>query len=113
MGNVYIIFDYKTAYGYLPFCYTHKTLSSVLKKVNENRLFYEKLFDGNKKDITFNLDERNMNDDNIYIILIDSKIKNIDLKNILSKKLLNLINKSDNFIINYFDYGIEEMRSLI
>lgn len=113
MGNLYITFDYKTPAGFLPFCYTQDTLSSILEKANDGTLLYKNLFDGNKKISSFNLDERNINDENIYIILIDIKLKDVNLEKLLSKKLLNMINKSDNFTIHYFDYGIEEMRSLI
>ena len=113
MGNVYIVFDFHTPSGYLPFCYTKSNISKILKQANTNEFSYENIFEGNRKILTFNLDERSINDDNIYVILIDNKIREINLTEILSEKLLNLINKSDNFIIHYFDYGTEEMRSLI
>ena len=60
MGNLYITFDYKTPAGFLPFCYTQDTLSSILEKANDGTLLYKNLFEGNKKISSFNLDERNI-----------------------------------------------------
>lgn len=113
MGNVYIVFDFKTPAGFLPFCYTSSTISKNIEYTILNNVSYEHIFEGNQKILTYNLDERCCNDNNLYIILIDSKLQNVNISNIVSPKLKGLLDNSDNFIIHYFDYGIEEMRSLI
>lgn len=113
MGNVYLVFDFKTPAGFLPFCYTSSTITKTMEMAMSGKISYENLFNGTNKILTYNLDERNINDDNLFIILIDSKLQEANLNQILSPKLKNLVDKSDNFIIHYFDYGIEEMRALI
>ena len=113
MGNVYLVFDFKTPAGFLPFCYTSDTINAVLQNTILGKLDYTNLLEGTNKILTFNLDERNSNDDNIFIILVDSKLQEIHLSKILSPKLKNFVDTSHNFIVQYFDYGIEEMRALI
>jgi hypothetical protein len=111
-NTVYIVFDFKTPNGFLPFCYTKNSIDALLEYNLKNKKEYD-ILPGTNKILTFNLDERNINDEDLYIILIDSKLKEIEIESILSPKLNFLYNSSDNFIIHYFDYGIEQMRSLI
>ena len=49
MGNVYIVFYFKTPAGFLPFCYTSSTISKNIEYTILNNVSYEHIFEGNQK----------------------------------------------------------------
>jgi len=110
--ELYIVFDFKTPNGYLPFCYTKKNIINVLKYNLENKVHFG-FFNECNKILTKELHSSYINDQNLYIIVIDDRLKHINLNKILSPKLYNMYNESNNFHIIYHEYEISEMYSLI
>lgn len=105
MKEVFLVYDFETPNGFLPFFYNKQTLSSYLIKSLSEHIDIKKRFNLHKKIKTLDLTEKMMESNNtIYVIPIIKQInENIELENIISKKLLNYTKKYSCFEILYIN----------
>ena len=103
MKQLYLVYDFETPSGLLPFCYNIDTLSTFLKKSLSEGVFLKKSYDTHKKIKTIDLQPHLMeSNDNFFVIPIPKKVnETVILENVLSKKLLNYLNKYPSFQIIY------------
>ena len=110
--ELYIVFDFKTPNGFLPHSYTHDNINQVLEFHLKNDFNFD-FFKNTPKILTKDLHESHSNNQNIFLIVIDERLKDINISKILSKKLHQLYLSSNNFHLIYHNYEISEMYSLI
>jgi hypothetical protein len=105
MKQLFLVYDFETPNGFLPFFYNKKTLSSYLTKSLSEHIDIKKRFNLHKKIKTVDLTNQMMESDNsIFVIPIIKEInENIELENIISKKLLNYTKKYSCFEILYIN----------
>lgn len=103
MKQLYLVYDFETPNGLLPFCYNIDTLGSVLKKSLSEGIFLRKSYDNHQKIKTIDLQPHLMeSDNNIFVIPIPKKVnETVVLENVLSKKLLSYVNQYPSFQIIY------------
>lgn len=103
MKQLYLVYDFETPYGVLPFCYNINTLGEFLKKSLKEGIFLKKKYDNHQKIKTVDLHQHLMeSDNNIFVIPIPKKVnETIVLEDILSKKLLSYVNQYSSFQIIY------------
>jgi hypothetical protein len=103
MKELYLVYDFETPNGLLPFSYNMNTLGELLKKSLNEGIFLKKKYDNHKKIKTADLQNHIMeSDNNIFIIPIPKKVGDeIILENVLSKKLLEYVNRYSSFQIIY------------
>jgi len=103
MTQLYLVYDFETPAGLLPFLYNINTLSKFLKKSLSENILLRKSYDNHQKIKTIDLQPHLMeSSNNIFVIPIPKKInQTIVLENILSKKLLNYVNQYPSFQIIY------------
>lgn len=110
MRQIYTVYDFKTPNGYLPFIYSKDTLSDVFLTNLKGSEDYS-YFTNSEKILTKDIDDSNLSDNNIYLIVIDIVWQDKDLSEILSPKLIDFINRSDNFLITYYNHEIPKLRT--
>jgi hypothetical protein len=105
MKELYLVYDFETPNGFLPFCYNIDTLGSFLKKSLKEGVFLKKKYDNHKKIKTADLQPHLMeSSNNIFIVPIPKSVgETIVLENILSKKLLEYIERYSSFQIIYIN----------
>jgi len=109
--RVLIVYDFKTPNGYLPFTYTKETLDDVMDFHIKNEVKLPE-FENAEMISIYELDKK-LDNNFLYMVLIDASLQKEDVKNIISPLLLSYCNDFVNFQISYFDYGIKQMYSLI
>jgi hypothetical protein len=106
--DFFLIYDYIGPNGYIPFYYKKEDLSKVLDDNQKKLIKYNKFSKSIRQILTKQLnttpdDIKN----NFYLVLIDDKLKNEPLENILSDTLNLLIkNNPNNIKIIYFNHEV-------
>lgn len=105
MKQLYLVYDFETPSGLLPFFYNMNNLADFLKKSLIEDVFLKKSYDKHKKIKTVDLYPQLMEcNNNFFVIPIPKKVKEtIILENVLSKKLLDYINQYPSFQIIYIN----------
>lgn len=102
INKLYIVYDFLTPMGYLPFTYLKKDLKELLKNSLNNKLSIKDRYKNHKKILTNELtfDILNDNSNTILVVVTPPKTSIIDgfnLDNIISKKLKTYMEIYDNF----------------
>lgn len=105
MKQLYLVYDFETPNGLLPFLYNMDNLGDFLKKSLTEDIFLKKSYDKHKKIKTIDLQPHLMeSNNNFFVIPIPKKVnENVILENVLSEKLLNYLNKYPSFQIIYIN----------
>lgn len=106
-----LVYDFKTPNGYLPFTYNKQTLDSVMEFHLKNEVKLPE-FENAQMISIYELDKK-LDNNFLYLILIDYSLKDENIENIISPLLLSYYKDVPNFQISYFDYGIKDLYSLI
>jgi hypothetical protein len=115
MMDIILVYDYVGPNGYIPFNYKKDNISSILhneqyrcKPRTETASHLTKVL---TKDIKFdNPDVR----DNLYLILIDRKLENIEPSEILSETLILLLREyPNNLKIIYVNFNKDTMHTFL
>jgi hypothetical protein len=100
----YVVYDFLTPNGYVPFNYQKENLSNILKNTITDKKSFKEKYPNHKKTLTHRLTPQMLNDNsNTFLVVVKNKRKSIldgiDLNKILSKKLKEYIEIFDNFKI--------------
>ena len=102
MNKLYIVYDFLTTMGYLPFTYLKKDLKELLKNTLNNKLSIKDRYKNHTKILTNELtfDILNDNSNTILVVVKPPKVSVLDgfnLDNVISKKLKKYMKIYDNF----------------
>ena len=105
--KIFVIYDYLTPNGYLPFYYHKKDLPEILNLNLKVKLKYP-IFDNSVFNILTSSVIKKSNEiikNNIFLIILHSSLKKDSIENIISKDLNMLLNAyPDNFTVIYHNY---------
>mgnify|MGYP007072322111 CR=1 FL=1 len=104
IDKTYCIYDLITPVGYIPFNYTKKELSDILKSTLDGTLKLKDKYPNYKKLLTNQLRPNLLNDnENTFLVVVKSSessiLSGVNLDNMISKQLKNYIEIFDNFKI--------------
>ena len=104
INKFYVIYDFLTPSGYIPFNYEKKQLSDIIKDCIFNKKELKDKYPTHKKILTHQLTPQMLNDNsNTFLVVVKTKSKSIldgiNLDKVISKKLKQYIEIFDNFKI--------------
>lgn len=101
VNKIYIIYDFVTPMGYVPFTYNKSELEDVFKLSMNGNLKLNDRYKIHKKILTTDLTFDILHDNSNTLLIAIKKPKNIlegvDIKNIISNKLKTYMEIYDNF----------------
>lgn len=104
INKFYVIYDFITPAGYIPFTYEKEELPKLLKTSMIGELKIKDKYPNHKKILTNHLTPQLLSDNsNTFLVVVKTKSKSIldgiNLNKVISKKLKNYIEIFDNFEI--------------
>lgn len=113
--NILVVYDYLGPNGYIPFNYKKDNISTILHNEQYRTTPRNYMSPDIPKILTKDISISSSDiKDNLYLILINDKLKNIELNEILSEKLLLLLeNYPNNIKILYVNLTKDTMHTLL